>query len=184
MNSRNLSTPIWAALLLFGIIQGLVRGAVDDFTVESPVDERKFTLSEARGKFVVLHFLLKTECPVCLRHTREYAKAAATQTNVVHVFLKPDSEEEIRRWSGVAASGTSTNRPIIFRDPEARLAKRFQIPDGYKFHGETVHYPALVVLDGAANEVFRHVGKDNTDRFSVAQLQSKLAALKEVRSKP
>jgi hypothetical protein len=34
-----------------------------DFTVEAPADGRKFRLAEAKGKYVALHFLLKTECP-------------------------------------------------------------------------------------------------------------------------
>ncbi len=37
-----------------------------DFTVQSALDDTKFQLSEHRGKTVVLHFLLKTECPYCL----------------------------------------------------------------------------------------------------------------------
>lgn len=30
---------------------------------------------------------------------------------------------------------------IVDRDPKARLAKDFNIPDGYAFHGQTVHFP-------------------------------------------
>lgn len=29
----------------------------------------------------------------------------------------------------------------VDRDPKARLAKDFDIPDGYAFHGQTVHFP-------------------------------------------
>jgi len=32
------------------------------------------------------------------------------------------------------------------------LAKEFIIPDGYKFHGQTVDFPALVLLDESAEE--------------------------------
>ncbi|MFN0066460.1 MAG: hypothetical protein ACKVYV_02390, partial [Limisphaerales bacterium] len=60
-----------------------------DFTVTAPADGPTFRLADARGKYVALHFLLKTECPVCLRHTAEHAKLAAAQPDVVHVFLKP-----------------------------------------------------------------------------------------------
>jgi thioredoxin-dependent peroxiredoxin len=34
-----------------------------DFEVKSAFDDSTFQLSEQKGKFVVLHFLLKTECP-------------------------------------------------------------------------------------------------------------------------
>ena len=43
--------------------------APSDFTVQSPTDGTTFRLADARGKYVALHFLLKTECPFCLRHT-------------------------------------------------------------------------------------------------------------------
>jgi thioredoxin-dependent peroxiredoxin len=33
------------------------------FTVESPADGKTFALADAKGKYVALHFLLKTECP-------------------------------------------------------------------------------------------------------------------------
>ena len=63
-----------------------------EFTVMSAEDDSKFQLSENRGKTVVLHFLLKTECPYCLRYTHEYAKLAAKSPDIVHVFLKPDTQ--------------------------------------------------------------------------------------------
>ena len=30
----------------------------------------------SKGKFIALHFLLKTECPYCIRHTSEYFEKA------------------------------------------------------------------------------------------------------------
>ena len=43
-----------------------------DFTLPSVTDTSHFILSKAKGKFIALHFLLKTECPYCMRHTHEY----------------------------------------------------------------------------------------------------------------
>lgn len=151
-----------------------------DFTVTAPADGKKFRLGDARGKYVALHFLLKTECPVCLRHTRDYAEKAATLPDVVQVFLKPDSAEEIQGWTAKLDAGTA---PTIYRDPDAALAKAFAIPDGYAFHGETVHYPALVLLGPAGQEVFRYVGKNNGDRFGFEKLAAKLAELKQAAAK-
>jgi peroxiredoxin Q/BCP len=169
-----------AALLSFCLWPASMGAAEPpDFTVESPVDGRIFKLSEARGKFVALHFLLKTECPFCLKHTRDYAKNSVATPKVVHVFLKPDSTDEIKAWSSKANRGDDFADVTIYRDAEAKLANAFGIPGGYQFHGQTVHYPALVLLDPAGKEVFRYVGKSNADRFSHEQFAAKLAELKE-----
>ena len=150
---------------------------VADFSVESPVGGKTFKLSDAKGRYVALQFLLKTECPVCLRHTQEAAKKAAMLPDVVQVFLKPDGAEEIRRWAGK----TGTNSITVYRDADAALAKRFGIPGGYEFHGESVHYPALVLIDPAGHEVFRYVGKSNADRYSFDQLSAKVTELKAMK---
>ena len=156
-----------------------LRAAPADFTVESPADGKTFKLSEAKGKYVALHFLLKSECPFCLKHTRDYAKKSAATSDVVHVFLKPDSAEEIKTWSSKANRGDNFADVTIYRDADAKLADEFKIPDGYQFHGQSVHYPALVLLDRAGREVFRYVGKSNADRLSFDQFTAKLAELKD-----
>ena len=74
---------------------GVLAAAPADFTVTSPTDGQTFKLSEARGQYVALHFLLKTECPVCLKHTAEFSMKAPTLAGVRQIFLKPDSEAEI-----------------------------------------------------------------------------------------
>lgn len=145
-----------------------------DFTVPSALDDSKFQLSENRGKTVVLHFLLKTECPYCLRYTHEYAKLAAKSPDVVHVFLKPDSAADIKEWASHLDKADLKELPKIYRDAGAKLAKQYNVPDGYKFHGQSVHYPALIALDGQGKEMFRHVGKSNGDRMSTADFTKKL----------
>jgi peroxiredoxin Q/BCP len=182
--------PTRPLVLCLGLLTSLallslprLAAAPTEFTVESPVDGRKFSLAEARGKYVALHFLLKTECPVCLRHTRDFAKRTAELPEVAQVFLKPDSADEIKRWVG--RLGDEALKGItIYRDPDAALAKAFEIPDGYKFHGEVVHFPALVLLNQEGKEVFRHVGKNNADRFDFDQLAAKVAELKKPASAP
>jgi thioredoxin-dependent peroxiredoxin len=172
-----LTSPV--VVLLVGLGASLRVGAAPaDFTVEAPADGSRFTLSAARGKFVALHFLLKTECPFCLKHTRDYARASAATPDVVHVFLKPDTAEEIKSWSAKANRGADIPDVAIYRDPDARLAGEYGIPGGYAFHGQSVHYPALVVLDPAGKEVFRYVGKSNSDRFSQEQFATQLAEWK------
>lgn len=148
----------------------------EDFTVKSATDKSSFTLKDARGKYVAVHFLLKTECPLCLRHTRDYMTKASTLPNVVQVFLKPDTDKEIEAWATKLPAEELAKQPI-YRDPNAKLAKAFDIPDGYQFHGQVVHYPATVLIGPDGKEVFRHVGKSNSDRLSFEALSAKVAEL-------
>jgi peroxiredoxin Q/BCP len=146
-----------------------------DFTLDSPTHNSSIKLSELKGKTVVIHFLLKTECPYCLRYTRSYAKSAESTADVVHLFVKPDTAEDIKAWAAHLDAKGLKETPAIYRDPDAELAKAFKIPDGYKFHGQSVHYPAMVVLDSNGKELFRYVGKNNSDRLSYDDFQKRLA---------
>jgi thioredoxin-dependent peroxiredoxin len=148
----------------------------DDFTVKSATDKSSFTLKDARGKFVAIHFLLKTECPYCLRHTQDYIAKAETLPNVVQVFVKPDSDDEIEGWASKIPAEMLAKNPI-YRDPNAKLAEEFDIPDGYKFHGQEVHFPALILIGPDGKEAFRYVGKSNGDRLSFEKLAEKVAEL-------
>ena len=147
---------------------------VKDFTLNSVTDKSTFTLSKSKGKFIALHFLLKTECPFCIRHTSEYFEKANSLPNVVQIFIKPDSEEEIKAWANKLKS---TNSLPIYQDINAKLADQLNIPNGYQFHGQIVHYPALVLLNEKGEEVFRYVGKNNSDRFSFDNLKLKIEEL-------
>ena len=154
-----------------------------DFSIESPTHGTKFTLSEQKGKVIAIHFLLKTECPFCSKYTHDYAKLEANTPDVVHLFVKPDSVDEIKAWAGKIDKKDLKALPIIYRDPDARLAKEFGVPDGYKFHGQSVHFPALVVLNSSGSELFRYVGKNNSDRMKPDDFIAKLKAKTENSSK-
>lgn len=147
---------------------------IKDFTLNSVTDKSSFTLSKSKGKYIALHFLLKTECPYCIRHTSEYFDNASTLTNVIQVFIKPDSEKEIKEW---AKKLKSTLSLPIYQDADAKLADQFNIPNGYQFHGQVVHYPALILINEQGHEVFRYIGKNNSDRYSFEQLKAKIEAL-------
>ncbi len=170
---KNLVMTLAVACLSLGLRAAPEPVEVPDFTLARIGSGPAFRLKEARGEFVVLHFLLKTECPLCLRHTRTYLQRAGEWTGVRQVFVKPDSEAEIRQW----ARDLPAEAPI-YRDPEAALAKRMKIPDGYAFHGQTVHYPALVLIDPQGREVFRHVGRSNADRVDFDVLARKIRELR------
>lgn len=173
---RSLIASTVLVTVLFATAPSSRGASPDDFTLQSATSKATFKLSDARGKYVALHFLLKTECPLCLRHTRDYFAKAATLPNVVQVFVKPDTDAEIKAWAGKLPADELAKHPI-YRDPDAKLAKAFSIPDGYKFHGQVVHFPATVLLDPKGKEVFRHVGKSNSDRLSFEKLASKVSEL-------
>ena len=161
------------ALLLFTSLTQAQN--IKDFSLTSVTDKTTFTLSKSKGKYIALHFLLKTECPYCIRHTSEYFEKASSLSNVIQVFIKPDSEEDIKAWS---IKLKSTNSLPIYQDVDATLADQFNIPNGYQFHGQVVHYPALILLNDKGEEVFRYIGKNNSDRFSFDQLKAKINELK------
>lgn len=94
-------------------------------------------------------------------------------------FLKPGRRREIQAWAGKV---DAKSLPTIYRDADATLANQFGIPDGYAFHGQTVHYPALVILDPAGKEVFRYVGKSNADRFTFDKFSAKMTELTRTKS--
>lgn len=156
---------------------------IENFSLEAVASDSnatlasKFELKDHKGKTVVLHFLLKTECPFCLKYTNQYASLAATTPEVIHLFIKPDSKSEILAWMKRLAKPDSDKFPTIYRDPGAKLAKRFDIPFGYQFHGQTVHYPALVVLNGDGEELFRYIGKNNSDRMPKDEFVKKLESM-------
>ena len=158
--------------LLFGITSQAQK--VDNFTLHSVTDKSTFSLKKAKGSYVVLHFLLKTECPYCIRHTTEYFEKANTLSNVTQVFIKPDNEEEIKEW---AKKIKSNNSFPIYQDIDAKLADQLKIPNGYQFHGQVVHYPALIILNKKGEEVFRYIGGNNSDRFSFDKLKMKIEEL-------
>ena len=147
-----------------------------DFELKSATNQEVFKLSEAKGNFVALHFLLKTECPYCLRHAHEYYINSNSFPNVIHVFIKPDTEQEIKQWSS-SLTEKELKEISIYRDPNASLADQFKIPGGYSFHNQIVHYPALILLDPDGKEVFRYIGSDNSDRYSLTQFKLKINEL-------
>ena len=163
---------LFLALLLFSIHSQAQN--VKGFTLASVTDKSTFTLSKSKGKFVAIHFLLKTECPYCIRHTSEYFEKASSLPNVIQVFIKPDSEDEIKEWANKLKS---TNSLPIYQDANAKLADQFNIPNGYQFHGQVVHYPALILLNNKGEEVFRYIGKNNSDRFSFENFKAKIEEL-------
>ena len=95
-------------------------------------------------------------------------------SNVTQVFIKPDNEEEIKEWAKKIKFNISFP---IYQDIDAQLADQLNIPNGYQFHGQVVHYPALIILNKKGEELFRYIGENNSDRFSFDKLKMKIEEL-------
>ena len=167
-----------ALVVLNAAVPFSVLAAPADFTLKEAGGTKTFSPADAKGKYVALHFLLKTECPNCLTLTQEYTAKAGQLPDVVSVFIKPDTDEDIVKWAAGLSGADKASAPTIYRDPDAQLAEAFGIQNGYAFHGETIHYPALILLDPSGKEVFRYVGKGTGDRYSFSKLVTKMAELK------
>ncbi len=172
MNRTSSSLCILFAALALAATSFVAAGddVIEDFTLQPVGEGEPFTLSEAQGKYVALHFLLKTECPVCLRHTHQHHRGAAGRDDLVQVFIKPDEEADTLMWMEKFPQDAEYEGPKVHRDPNAELAEKLGIPDGYEFHGETVHYPALVLIGPDGTEALRYVGENNRDRYTWEQL--------------
>ncbi len=101
----------------------------------------------------------------------------------VAIAVLGDEDEAIAQWKTsyldkFLSETTSGAVPVIYSDQDARLAETFGIPDGYEFHDEVVHYPALIIIDPEGNEVFRYVGESNRDRITFDQFTATIADLK------
>jgi peroxiredoxin Q/BCP len=165
----SLTAAVWAS--------ETVMEAPKDFTLKSVDGKHEFKLSEAKTEYVALHFLLKTECPICLRYTAEYAAHAKDQPNVTHIFIKPDEPAETMKWMA-NIDETNATAPVIYHDKDAKLADQYGIKNGYEFHGEVVHYPAFILTGKTGKVYFTYVGESNRDRFDYKELNEKLKELK------
>ncbi|MFG0326675.1 MAG: TlpA family protein disulfide reductase [Phycisphaerales bacterium JB037] len=152
------------------------RSPAPGFVVQQVNGTGTFSLAEARGEWVAVHFLLKTDCPICRSMTDTYATRADEVPGVRHVFLKPDAVEDTKAW--IAGWRQGKDAPAIYRDVDAEIAERYGIRDGYEFHGEVVHYPALVIIDPQGREAYRHIGDRTQDRVPFDTFKEIMAELR------
>jgi peroxiredoxin Q/BCP len=145
---------------------------VADFTLTDGT--RQFRLSDVAGRYVALHLLLPADCPYCIRHLADYEQHAPAVAGVVHIMVKQGPAADFAAWRA-KLSPEQTGSVPVFRDPDGTLARRFNIPDGYEFYGHNAHYPALIVLGPDRRELFRYVGRDNSDRMPFAEFAARMA---------
>lgn len=142
------------------------------FTVGDPA--RQFNSASARGQFLAVHFLLPTDCPFCIREIREYVESAPTLAGVRHIYVIAHAPDGFAEWIKTVPDAEALP---IYRDHDAQLSKEFKIPGDYHFHNAVMTYPALVLLDAQGREVFRYVGKKNSDRLRFATFAARVAEL-------
>ncbi len=97
--------------------------------------------------------------------------------NVLQIYIKPDEKKDILAWTTKLSADSQGSGTPIYMDPDAKLANAFKVPDGYFFHNQIVHFPALILLGPDGKEVFRYIGKKNTDRYTFEQLTAKIQEL-------
>lgn len=136
-------------------------------------DHHTFSIADAKGKYLALHFLTKTDTPECTAFVRDTLRAAPTVAGVLHIFIKPDSEGEVKNW----AAQFNDDASAIFLDPDSALAKDLKVPDGLSINGTSSTYPATIVFSPAGTELFRYEGKAHHDHITfeafTRQLQDK-----------
>ena len=73
-------------ILLLFLSASLMAQLPGKIKLKSATDNKEFNLAIEKGKFVALHFLLKTECPYCIRHTQDYFKNKSIFAATVFLF--------------------------------------------------------------------------------------------------
>lgn len=159
-----------AAMIAFGSPRVFAQAPVTAHTLTAITDHHTFSIADAKGKYLALHFLTKTDTAECTAFVREFLRQGASVAGVMHVFIKPDSEGEVKAWAAQFKDDAAT----IFLDPDSALAKDLKVPDGLSIGGTTSIYPVSIVFDPARQELFRHEGKAHHDHITFEAFKGKL----------
>lgn len=138
-----------------------------------------FDSKAAASKWLVLDFLLQTDCPLCARRVGEYNDSQAkiqTDDKTRLILIKPDDAAVTQNWM----TKNKVEGLPVYRDGEAALATALGIPKGYQFHGQDVHFPATLIVSPEGKVVWANVGTSNSSRAKVADV---IAALDGFRGK-
>ncbi len=140
MSKRFARGVLSAGLTLIAAAQ--VASAGTDFELRS--GDKSFKSRQAARRVNALHFLLKTECPYCLRYAQEYAAQAPSVAGVTHIFIKPDAEADIAAWQGSSQRPGRQASDLSRRRRQGRAA--FGLAADFDFHGTKSNHPALILL--------------------------------------
>jgi thioredoxin-dependent peroxiredoxin len=155
-------------------------------------DGKLITLSDLRGRTVLLKFYRFAACPICNLHLRDYVRRAgevsAAGITVVAVFHSPgrrltkslrklslpfpviaDPEKRLFKAFGVEASWRGMFTQGVARDyARAMGAGFFSGPLGHE--GGIKGHPADFLIDGQGVIRLAHYGRDYTDTLDVDRI--------------
>lgn len=164
---------ITALCLLATLASSQADGGVN-FTVRDVFEEETFVLSEARGNYVSIHFLLETNCPNCARHVENYLRDASSFPLTKQIFLKGGEPPEIVEWmNGLDVTLPPISKLLIYRDPDAKVAESFAVP----VKSGHVKYPAFILIDREGREIFRYVGISKWDYYPLESFRDRMDEL-------
>lgn len=139
-------------------------------SLSAATDSHPFMIADAKGHYLALHFLTKTDTTECTAFVREYLRAAPGVAGVMHVFIKPDEQSEVKVWS----MQFKNDAAAIFVDKDSALANDLKVPGGLAIASTTSNFPATIVFDREGRELFRHVGKSHDDHMLFTEFAARI----------
>jgi peptidylprolyl isomerase len=149
---------------------------IPNFRVKQAGGEGKiFQLSDHKGSWVLLDFLLAEPNPADAEHYRVLSASAeqlaASREVVIALFSAAPRERTVGWWS----ERENPNLPI-YQDPEAKLSQALKIPAGLELaEGKTGHYPATMLVGPDGLVYWTRIAKDAQDRASLEEILAVLA---------
>ena len=137
-------------------------------TLVSATDGHAFTIADARGRYLALHFVGKTDSPECTAFVRECLEKAPTVAGVRHVFATSDDGAAVRKW----AAQFGADARAIHLDEGASLAHELGIDAGSQPHPDR---SATLVFDPDGKEIARSIGHSHADHMPFADLAAAVA---------
>lgn len=143
---------------------GLVSAAI--FSIASPVysqqpstphsivaasDGHAFSIKDARGRYLALHFLSDADSTECASFIRDYLAAASELAGVQHLFIRTTASSDAKMWASQFGDGTA-----MFLDSDGALARDLNVSSPF----------ATVLLNTDGTELFRHAGKTHSDHMA------------------
>lgn len=122
--------------------------------------DHEFTLAQAPGRTIAVHFVPHPEHPECTAFVREYFQRWPAAAGVYHVFVVNAEPSAIKEW----ASQFEDESLMIAADTGGRLATELKVPGA----GKSDAAPATVVLGPDGREFFRRIGAGPHDNMSFA----------------
>ena len=133
-----------------------------------------FDSASARGRVLVVHVLSGRVSQANAAYLKDLAKAASTVAGVTHVIVQNASEADFR---ATVATAPESLVHSMYRDSSGAAEQLLHLEGTIDADGASVAAPAVLVLDPAGKELYRRIGKKDTDRDSATALAKKIGEL-------